>query len=1058
MKTKTTQAVPPDVRRLLWGTVLALATSHACAQDPELTNYKSGISLRWSGTKGVDYKEEYLYHDKLVSDHKVVYLRAGTRISMSHNERNIAGKASGADAYEAVGTEVGQIRYKVDGDQRWELYPHQWSAYQAPFSFAELNYGLYGDPGVAVLGSTGDNGVPLTVENKLSRYHRGMIGPAGDEWHTLTVADDDRGYSTSTEFQSSDGKIFLFVVDPKTPCLTWRASGSGEFYTTPAKKYFVPHIYDQTTYFFPGANGSVEVEIDDINGNQVFYRIVADPADASTGFTAAGGKAITLGHAAFPPGTSYLQYYYAGREDHVKTRRCVKNPAYPSENEVHGDRLWINAEYWENEVSQKISPWWLDQWRTNDFYNKQSTLDGTLRRGLRDVSDDYTAFINALVARHRGMTAKRSSRQYSFAEYAKFELLESPTILDPVGGELNTSERAIPAREIIYRGYYDVRQVYAAAAAYDILIGYFRANQGHPNGITAIEDHFIRDSLARWVHYCGMTAGGWGAPAYYAFDSGGMWDTARKTGAAFIACMMPTYSTEYYGTCGLDGNTETFDDHVFPTVNYTWRSLFIDNNVEPTGFPDLTNRMGVHDYLFTPQGQWTDRILYANTPLMGQCMGIYYNLLKLFAPGRSLPNYDAGMARAARGELVGLKQNIPSDSDPVFYSWTILCNAWHPEFRAVAQPRAEALPSSDGQHPSKQRSAGGPFTVLWYDVDLPLGSGAPAMVAPPTFSVPGGEYEQPQSVAIATSTPGATIRYTLDGSQPSAGNGSSYSGPVAIGAGATTLRAVAIKSGLQDSPVRSASYAIGSTVATPTATPGGGDYLEPVAVTLATATAGATIHYTLDGSAPDGSSPSYAGPVTLDASAELRAIALKAGSEPSGVLGENYSVGRLVSSNSEWHNLGLGRRVGELSLECEVVPGINALVALATDEADNWPELAAIVRFAPDRTIDARDGGTYRALVEVPYEQGQRYKLVVGVDLEAHTYSVRVTPPGGNPIEIARDFAFRTEQAEASELNFLTSWTQVGTTVIDGITMSDTLLAAPGPPSGEIRWRLVPGF
>ena len=48
-----------------------------------------------------------------------------------------------------------------------------------------------------------------------------------------------------------------------------------------------------------------------------------------------------------------------------------------------------------------------------------------------------------------------------------------------------------------------------------------------------------------------------------------------------------------------------------------------------------------------------------------------------------------------------------------------------------------------------------------------------------------------------------------------------------------------------------------SQVATPTITPDGGSFSGPVTVTLQTATAGATIRYTLDGTAPGVGSPQY---------------------------------------------------------------------------------------------------------------------------------------------------------------------------------------------------------
>jgi hypothetical protein len=68
-----------------------------------------------------------------------------------------------------------------------------------------------------------------------------------------------------------------------------------------------------------------------------------------------------------------------------------------------------------------------------------------------------------------------------------------------------------------------------------------------------------------------------------------------------------------------------------------------------------------------------------------------------------------------------------------------------------------------------------------------------------------GFYDTAQSVSLSTATSGATIRYTTDGSTPSATNGSVYTGPVSI-SGTTTLRAVATKSGSLSVPDRTWSY------------------------------------------------------------------------------------------------------------------------------------------------------------------------------------------------------------------------------------------------------------
>ncbi|SER45425.1 Chitobiase/beta-hexosaminidase C-terminal domain-containing protein [Lentzea xinjiangensis] len=83
-----------------------------------------------------------------------------------------------------------------------------------------------------------------------------------------------------------------------------------------------------------------------------------------------------------------------------------------------------------------------------------------------------------------------------------------------------------------------------------------------------------------------------------------------------------------------------------------------------------------------------------------------------------------------------------------------------------------------------------------------------APVATPTFSPPGGAYTSAQTVTISTGTSGATIRYTVDGSTPTASS-PVYSGPISV-TSSRTVNAIAVKAGLANSAVASATYTIGA--------------------------------------------------------------------------------------------------------------------------------------------------------------------------------------------------------------------------------------------------------
>src|SRR5262249_27355637 len=135
-------------------------------------------------------------------------------------------------------------------------------------------------------------------------------------------------------------------------------------------------------------------------------------------------------------------------------------------------------------------------------------------------------------------------------------------------------------------------------------------------------------------------------------------------------------------------------------------------------------------------------------------------------------------------------------------------------------------------------------------------------VATPTFNPAAGAYTQP--VAISTTTSGAAIRYTTDGSTPSETIGTIYSAPITLTA-STPIRAIAYEAGFTDSAIASASYTVSSgTVATPAFNPPAGAYTQPVAIS--TTTSGGTIRYTIDGSTPSETIGTiYAAPITLTA-------------------------------------------------------------------------------------------------------------------------------------------------------------------------------------------------
>ena len=163
-------------------------------------------------------------------------------------------------------------------------------------------------------------------------------------------------------------------------------------------------------------------------------------------------------------------------------------------------------------------------------------------------------------------------------------------------------------------------------------------------------------------------------------------------------------------------------------------------------------------------------------------------------------------------------------------------------------------------------------------------------VAAPVFVPPAGAYADPQDVAISTSTPGAAIRYTTDGSTPTGAHGTVYTAPVHIAA-SLTLKAVGSLAGWADSPVTSGEYQIGLFVEAPVFAPAPGAFGSAQDVTITTTTPGAAIRYTTDGTTPTETVGTvYAGPVHISATLTLKAVAYRAGWTTSTVTTGTYTI------------------------------------------------------------------------------------------------------------------------------------------------------------------------
>ena len=161
--------------------------------------------------------------------------------------------------------------------------------------------------------------------------------------------------------------------------------------------------------------------------------------------------------------------------------------------------------------------------------------------------------------------------------------------------------------------------------------------------------------------------------------------------------------------------------------------------------------------------------------------------------------------------------------------------------------------------------------------------------AAPSFTPAAGTYNNATAVTISTTSTGASIRYTTNGTTPSSTVGTVYSSPVSITATGTTLKAIAYETGYNNSSVTSGTYIL--QCATPSFTPAAGTYNNATAVTISTTSTGATIRYTTNGTTPSSTVGTvYSTPVSITAISTLKALAYETGYNNSGVTSGTYTI------------------------------------------------------------------------------------------------------------------------------------------------------------------------
>ena len=149
------------------------------------------------------------------------------------------------------------------------------------------------------------------------------------------------------------------------------------------------------------------------------------------------------------------------------------------------------------------------------------------------------------------------------------------------------------------------------------------------------------------------------------------------------------------------------------------------------------------------------------------------------------------------------------------------------EYLALRNASGEVMPFSlfEPEYPVQGRDVSygsypGESAFIYFDIPTPggpniLGNRFGGFVDDTKFSVDRGFYDQPFQLEITTETEGAEIRYTVDGTAPTADHGQVYSGPIPIDS-STIIRAAAFKDGLIPTDVDTQTYIFLDSVLTQT--------------------------------------------------------------------------------------------------------------------------------------------------------------------------------------------------------------------------------------------------
>ncbi|AXC11044.1 hypothetical protein ACPOL_1700 [Acidisarcina polymorpha] len=340
------------------------------------------------------------------------------------------------------------------------------------------------------------------------------------------------------------------------------------------------------------------------------------------------------------------------------------------------------------------------------------------------------------------------------------------------------------------------------------IIGIFDRN--NLGGFSGAGDQAVQEVQTASTGASGWGAGVWGAPAYW---NGNIYIGGTKPGGSNS---LAAYSFAK-GQLSSAATSNSAEEFAYPAPTPSVSSNGSANGIVWALKTDAYVSKGP-EILLAFDAENLANLLYSSSTNQSRDnpgAGVTY-----VAP--TVANGKVYVGAASQLSVYGLLSDVQVAAAPVITPSTESFTGSLPVTISESISGAKIYYTTDGSRPTvASKLYQGPITITSTQTITALASAngflqSPASEAtytesadtnPPQFSLAGGSYSGAQQVIITDSSPGSSIYYTLDGSQPTTAS-ALYRQPITVSV-SETVTAIATAPGLAQSPVTSAIYTIG---------------------------------------------------------------------------------------------------------------------------------------------------------------------------------------------------------------------------------------------------------